>query len=36
MLRDREFKIMDILEIFLRECIEEVFNGYEKYCNQKK
>ena len=31
--RNREFKINDILEIFSRECNQELFNGYEKYCN---
>ena len=25
-----------ILEIFLREYTEELFNGYEKYCNQEE
>ena len=33
MFRNREFKIKDILEIFLREYVEELFNGYEKYLN---
>ena len=36
MFRNREFKIKDILEIFLREYTEELFNGYEKYCNQEE
>ena len=31
-----EFKIKDILENFLREYTEELFNGYEKYCNQEE
>ena len=34
--RNREFKVKDILEIFLREYLEELFNGYEKSCNQKE
>ena len=37
MFRNREFKIKQhILEIFLREYTEELFNGYEKYCNQEE
>ena len=36
MFRNREFKIKDILEFFLREYTEELFNGYEKYCNQEE
>ena len=31
--RNREFQVKDILEIFLREYLEELFKGYEKYCN---
>ena len=32
--RNREFKVLkDILEIFLREYLEELFNGYEQYLN---
>ena len=31
--RNREFKVNDILKIFLREYVEELFNGYEKYLN---
>ena len=31
--RNREFQVKDILEIFLREYIEELFKSYEKYCN---
>ena len=31
--RNREFNVKDILEIFLREYTEELFNSYEKYCN---
>ena len=30
--RNREIKVKYILEIFLREYIEELFKGYEKYC----
>ena len=33
MFRNREFKIKNILEIFLREYTEELFKGYETYCN---
>ena len=33
MFRNREFKIKDILEIFLCEYTEELFKGYETYCN---
>ena len=29
MFRNREFKMKDILEIFLREYTEELFKGYE-------
>ena len=36
MFRNREFKIKDILEIFLREYLEELFKGYENYCNQEE
>ena len=36
MFRNREFKIKDILEIFLREYIEELFNGYEKYLDKEE
>ena len=31
--RNREFQVKDILEIFLREYLEELFKGYENYCN---
>jgi len=31
--RNREFQVKDILEIFLREYLEELFKDYEKYCN---
>ena len=31
MFRNREFKIKNILEIFLREYTKKLFNGYEKY-----
>ena len=31
--RNREFQVKDILEIFLREYLEELFKGCEKYCN---
>ena len=31
--RNREFKVNDMLKIFLREYVEELFNGYEKYLN---
>ena len=34
--RNREFKVKDILDIFLREYTEELFNGYEKSLNIKK
>ena len=34
--RNREFKIKDILEIFLREYTEGLFKGYEKYCNPEE
>jgi len=36
MFTNREFKIKNILEIFLREYTEKLFNGYETYCNQDK
>ena len=36
MFRTREFKIKDILENFLREYTEELFNGYEKYLNTEE
>ena len=32
----REFEVKDILEIFLREYTEELFNGYENYRNLTK
>jgi len=31
--RNREFKVKNILEIFLREYTENFFNGYETYFN---
>ena len=34
--RNREFKLNNILEIFLREYLEDLFKGYEKYCNQEE
>ena len=34
--RNRDFKVKDIMEIFLREYLEELFKGYEKYCNQEE
>jgi hypothetical protein len=36
MFTNREFKIKNILEIFLREYTEKLFNRYETYCNQEK
>ena len=36
MFTNREFKIKNILQIFLREYTEKLFNGYETYCNQEK
>ena len=32
----REFNVNDILEIFLREYVEELFNGYEQYLNTEE
>ena len=34
--RNREFNVKGILKIFLREYIEELLKGYEKYCNQEE
>ena len=34
--RNREFQVKYILAIFLREYLEELFKGYENYCNQEK
>ena len=31
--KNREFQVKDILEIFLREYLQELFKGYENYCN---
>ena len=34
--RNREFNVKHILDIFLREYTEELFKGYERYCNQEE
>ena len=32
--RNREFKVKDMLDFFLHEYTEELFKGFETYCNQ--
>ena len=31
--RNREYKIKDLWEVFLREYMKQLLNGYENYCN---
>ena len=33
MFRNREYKIKDLWEVFLREYMKQLLNGYENYCN---
>ena len=36
MFRNREYKIKDLWEVFLREYMKQLLNGYENYCNRNK